>query len=867
MRPSPLAGLADSRRTVLIVAVLFALAWLPRSVAPDRFVTTDERKWLARSGNFWQALAAGEFARTFQREHPGVTTMWLGALGFRTVFPDYIAQSPPQFGWKDEEIEPWLRAHGHQPIDVLAAGRRYVALATALAVALCYPLVRRLFDDEWLAFSATALIALDPFFLGLSRLLHVDALATGFATLALLAFLVWLWRGRSRVLLAASAVAAALAWLTKSPTLFLAPFLGLLALAEALRRDDPTQPWWRRAWREAVVPMLGWTVVASLVFVLLWPAMWVDPLGSLRGIVTAAEDYAVGGHVNANFFMGRVVDNDPGLLFYPVALLWRLTPVVAVGSVLALLALLRWRHDPPQPFDLAQGKLGGGSGGGAWVAPVLTLALWAVAFLTFMSVGAKKFDRYLLPIHPALTIIAAAGLWWLLCGLATWLRRCGAAWPHWSRAGLLGAVLLQAAWALPLAPYYIDFYSPLLGGPRVAQKQIFFGWGEGLDAAARYLAARPDAANLRVAAWYADGPFDYFFPGQSRLLTMSSTIANVLTWLSTDYVVIYANQVQRQLPSSELIDYFQSVEPEYVVERQGIPYAWVYRTADAPPPPFLYNERVRQADFGGLIRLLATQLEREVLTPGDTLGVTIYLQALAPMEQNYSVSLRIVGADGAVVAQHDGWPWGFPTSKWAVRDVLPDGHRIPFPADLAPGVYQLRFMIYDPETLAPLAVTQEGAPVGESLVLDYVRVESAGTRAPAPANPLDARVGSALALVGADLPASAVPGKPMPVALYWQATDTSPHDYTRFVHLVAPDGSLVAQADSQPLDGFYPTSFWHRGETVRDVAVPMLPADLPAGEYQVRVGLYTQDGGRLPVTQNGAPGGDSVALGTVSVRP
>lgn len=851
MKPSRLAGISGPRRTALLVAMLFVLAWVPRTLALDRFVTTDERKWLARSGNFLQALNSGQFAATFQREHPGVITMWLGALGIRTAFPDYTAHAPPQFGWKDEEIEPWLRARGHQPIDVMAAGRRYVALVTALAVALCYPLLRRLFDDELLALSATALIALDPFFVGLSRLLHVDALATGFTTLALLAFLAWLWRGRSRGLLVASAVAAALAWLTKSPALFLAPFLGLLALAAALSRRDPAQSWPRRAWRDAVVPMAGWTVVAGLVFVLCWPAMWVNPLGSLRGIVTAAEEYAVGGHVNANFFLGRVVDDDPGLLFYPVALLWRLTPVVVIGTLLALLTLPWWRRERP-----------------GWLAPVAALALWSVAFLAFMSTGAKKFDRYLLPIHPAFAIMAAVGLSALLRQFGGWLQRQRwLTWAHLSGAGLVVAVLAQAAWALPLAPYYIDFYSPLLGGPRVAQRQIFFGWGEGLDEAARYLAAKPDATSLRVAAWYGDGPFDYFFPGPVRLLTTSSTIANVLTWLSTDYIVIYSNQVQRQLPSPELIQYFQSVSPEYVVERQGVPYAWVYRTTDVPPPQFLYNERFRQADFGGLIRVLATRLDREVLSPGETLGLTVYLQALAPMERNYNVSVRVVGPDGAMVAQHDGWPWGFPTSKWVVRDVLPDGHQLALPTDLAPGAYQLHYLIYDPETLAPLPITQAGAPVGESVVIDYVRVESGARGEPAPAIPLDAQLGTALTLRGVDLPQSVAPGEPMTLSLYWHADDAPRHDYTRFVHLIRPDGTIIAQVDSAPLEGFYPTSFWHRGETVRDTITLTPPADLPGGEYAVRVGLYTQEGERLQVSHDGVPAGDAVDVGAITVRP
>jgi hypothetical protein len=58
---------------------LFLLAWLPRTLALDAYVSPDERKWLARSANFAYALSHADFAQTFQREHPGVTVMWAGA--------------------------------------------------------------------------------------------------------------------------------------------------------------------------------------------------------------------------------------------------------------------------------------------------------------------------------------------------------------------------------------------------------------------------------------------------------------------------------------------------------------------------------------------------------------------------------------------------------------------------------------------------------------------------------------------------------------------------------------------------------------------------------------------------------------------
>src|SRR6187431_842346 len=65
---------------VLISLVLALLLWLPRALALDRFVAVDERSWMTRSGNFYLALSQGDLASTYQYYHPGVTTMWVGAL-------------------------------------------------------------------------------------------------------------------------------------------------------------------------------------------------------------------------------------------------------------------------------------------------------------------------------------------------------------------------------------------------------------------------------------------------------------------------------------------------------------------------------------------------------------------------------------------------------------------------------------------------------------------------------------------------------------------------------------------------------------------------------------------------------------------
>jgi hypothetical protein len=93
-------------------------------------------------------------------------------------------------------------------------------------------------------------------------------------------------------------------------------------------------------------------------------------------------------------------------------------------------------------------------------------------------------------------------------------------------------------------------------------------------------------------------------------------------------------------------------------------------------------------------------------------------------------------------------------------------------------------------------------------------------------------------------------------------------DYTVFVHLVGAHGQPLAQVDSQPLAGIYPTSFWSVGERLTDPYLLYIPPDLPPGEYELLVGMYLlSTGARLPVLGvDGQVLGDSISLGPVTVE-
>jgi hypothetical protein len=553
---------ARQKALIFLAVILVILAlWLSRSRGLDGDATIDEARWLLRSVNFYQALASDDLRYTFQREHPGVTITWAGAAGFLRRYPGYAAEAGEQMPGPTR-LQRFLRQHKHSPLELLAEGRRFVTAAIVAVLALAFvPAVRLL--GLLPALLGFLFIAGDPFLASLSRLLHLDGLVSALMLACVLWFADYLYRGRGRLSLVLSGAAAGLSWLTKSPALFLAPYVSLMALEDLLRaRKGLKSLRWSDGWA-FIHPLLVWTGVAVGVFVLFWPAMWVEPLGTLQRMFSQALEYTVEGNRNAIFFNGQVFAGGASAWFYyPVAYLWRVSPLVLLGLGLAILALIfRRRLELPA----LQVRL------------IAVLLLFAVAYTVFMSFGGQKYDRYLLPVFAPLDLAAGWG-WFVLLNSLVW--RFDRRFSHMAVGALAaGLVLIQALGLAQSYPYYYTYFNPLLGGLKSAGNVMMLGWGEGLEQAASYINSLPGAGGLRVAAWYGD-IFTFFFRGVTDVIDENTTLADLQ---GADYAVVYVQQVQRQVPSPEFLAYFTRLTPEYTVRIDGVDYAWVYKLNEAPP--------------------------------------------------------------------------------------------------------------------------------------------------------------------------------------------------------------------------------------------------------------------------------------------
>ncbi|MBI3957976.1 MAG: glycosyltransferase family 39 protein [Chloroflexi bacterium] len=276
-------------------------------------------------------------------------------------------------------------------------------------------------------------------------------------------------------------------------------------------------------------------------------------------------------------------------------------------------------------------------------------------------------------------------------------------------------------------------------------------------------------------------------------------------------------------------------------------------------------------DYGGTARLLAFEVDKKLVHPGDTLKVTLYWQALAPMAKDYSVFVQLFGWQKDL-GQSDSYPGGGsnPTSHWTPGQIIRDTHHLFIsgnalglrPAWIAAG-------LYDFETgERPTATDAQGQAVIFPILM---KLQSSWTASAwQPDNPLDVNFADRVRLLGYDTTTHAPrAGEDWNFTLYWQATGEMDREYTIFAHLVDESGGIVSQADGLPLMGFYPSSQWAAGEILNDIRLLPIGGSLSAGTYRVLVGLYdATTGQRLSVLDAADQTTDNfVLLATLDVQP
>ncbi|MFH1354157.1 MAG: glycosyltransferase family 39 protein [bacterium] len=530
------------KKEVVVVIALLVLALVPRMADLGVFLTADEKNWIGRSYEFVRAFKDWRFNDMLQTTHPGVTTLWLSGAAITAKI--LISHIPFSF----QNLFFFVRV-----------AQFPIALVNSLTVPAIYLLLRQIFPKRsGLAVLAGAIIALDPFLIGYSRVVHVDALMAGFLFLAALATILYVQKSYARNWLIASACLSGLAVLTKAPAVFIVPFYILVVLVQEKRKFFG----WA-AFRERGRDFVLWLLIIGLMFVLLWPAMlWVEnPEGNL---LVLKRDLVIATSTPHHMSEGYTVNP----IFYVYTLLTRTTPVT-LG--LALLVVIIFASRIPPSLKLRRASLSPLFSASAVRSAVYLLIAYIFFFVVMMTLGAKKGDRYILPVFLAIDVLAAVGVFYASRIISNFpsLRPARAGFRRarqFSNTVLGTLVVLYLGFTVySYHPYAIAYSNPFF--PDNLSQEL--GWGEGLEQVGAWLNVNdPDAV---VASWYPEELGAYTTAGVAHI--------NAHEQPRVHYVVLYHNMFGRAPDhyANDFIDeYYKKLEPVFVARAHGKEYAWVY---------------------------------------------------------------------------------------------------------------------------------------------------------------------------------------------------------------------------------------------------------------------------------------------------
>lgn len=288
-----------------------------------------------------------------------------------TFYIQFVAQGllylVMKLGGRINEMMDWFVMYYTDPTPLYVTARLVNALFGAATAVVVYRSAVR-FGGRIAAITAFALVATNPFHIARSQMVEVDVPLTFFAALALHASVGVASMRRRRDTIMAGVAAGLAASCKYTGALLLVPVF----VAHLLRRDAPTRV---HVGRFAISVAL-----AVLAFVVTSPFVLLDGLEAAKDVGAERRHMALGhfgGDARATWlYYASVLFGD--VVSIPAA--------VAAMCGIVLFAVLRRERS------------------------VVVLASFVVAYLIVVSTWAMKADRYLLPLIPALAVLAGAAL-------------------------------------------------------------------------------------------------------------------------------------------------------------------------------------------------------------------------------------------------------------------------------------------------------------------------------------------------------------------------------------------------------------------------------------------------------------------------
>lgn len=254
--------------------------------------------------------------------------------------------------------------------------------------------------------------------------------------------------------------------------------------------------------------------------------------------------------------------------------------------------------------------------------------------------------------------------------------------------------------------------------------------------------------------------------------------------------------------------------------------------------------------FDRRIELIATFFSREI-TPGKPLTLGLIWRSGVPIQSNLQMFAHILDSSGRPIGGTDAdLFFEYPLALLPSHVYLPVRYDLAVNEGLAPGKYVIEIGLFHSARNARVPIEIDGARVEDDRILVQplkVRLHSV----PLPhLRPVHVTFGDVITLVRFEGARQVRRGTELKLILLWKSEKPTRHDYTLFVHVLDDSGNIIAQTDTQPVGGTYPTSIWDAGELVTDEVRVVIPPHAPQGRWRVAIGWYdTWTGKRLPTAE------------------
>jgi hypothetical protein len=833
-----------SHRALLGMLVLvFLITLLPRLIGNDHALSSDEPYFFEWTNQFYTAVMRGDIRGTLVGYgYPATTIFWIDSITIGIQHALQLINQGHPISWAAlaEMTDPFT-------LQNLLIRRLPLIVLDAAVVTLIFFLLTRLVDWR-LALIGSLFIALDPFYLTQARVLRSEILAVTFMLSGFLSYMVFMMVGQyphkvprmghgrrvSRRYLWLAGILSGLAIATRVSSLFGLGMMGLVGMVYFFGAWHG-QPWPTRV-RRALGIGLRVAFPVVLIYWLLWPVMWVDPLSALK--LSAGFVSGLVSDPRTTYFLGVVRGQDPIMLVYlPVLFTLKLTPVVTVGLALVTgeaiwqaMRCWRTRCQSQRDANLADGiSFTCDIGASQEFLLGVAMLVYTALYLAQMTRSGHKYDHSITPAFPPADVAAAVGLWRLLWKILERIHK-------WSSPGVVaaGVALLigaQAGFVLPYHPAYSGHINALFGGPPVASKIIEVQAGE--EIVAHYLNSLPDAEH-KVAAVRTVRRFEPIFHGETIQLSSQPD------WARADYVAIGAYHLIRQIHDPQFLAYLQRQEPIYTVNLGGLDYMRVYQG-----PGFGQY-------IGGQIEGKATLLRFDIgqhphgsgkteVVGGEAIPLKLLWQneGKSPDDELF---VKLVDMGGNVWTQTVARPdEAFVEAAGQEDGIVESSAQLPVPPGTPPGDYFLQVGVSNPywgTTMGYFAlppgsdrvavVRPDRWPTADALDVEYR---------------LNAMATDGLWLVGYNLPDGSLSlNDDNLLTLIWQARAKLP-DYVLALQLRDTAGEEVTFWLGRPARSGYPTHHWQPAEIVRDPWDLPLPADVTPGTYQLTLAIFDVETG------------------------